>query len=77
MGLSLAGTIFSFPVFHVLLDFCFLHASVCIFISLDWCCYRRTMSCVLYLVMSYDCAILEMQLIQHGNQLGMWYATLF
>ena len=34
------------------------------------------MSCVLYLVMSCDCAIQEMQLIQHGIQLGMWYATI-
>lgn len=37
------------------------------------CCCRRTMSCVLYLEMSCDCVILEMQLIQHGSQLDMWY----
>lgn len=41
-----------------------------------FCCFRKTMSCVLYLVMSCGCVIQEMQLIQHGSRLGMWYTLL-
>lgn len=44
----------------------------------DWnlllgCNVRRTMNCVLYLVMSCGYVIQEMLLILHGNPWGMWY----